>query len=45
MSGAKEVIKRYASEAHLLAFRGGEVDEEIPKDFSLRVIKDAEQGR
>ena|SRR5215213_9181132 len=34
MSGAKEVIKRHASEAHFLPFHGGEVDVDTPDDFS-----------
>lgn len=33
-SGAKEVIKRYASEAHFLPFPCGEVDVDTPDDFS-----------
>jgi molybdenum cofactor cytidylyltransferase len=33
-SGAKEVIKRHASEAHFLPFQGGEVDVDTPDDFS-----------
>jgi molybdenum cofactor cytidylyltransferase len=38
MSGAKEVIRRYASEAHFLPFQGGEVDVDTPDDF-LRLIR------
>jgi molybdenum cofactor cytidylyltransferase len=34
MSGAKQVIKRHASEAHFLPFPGGEVDVDTPDDFS-----------
>lgn len=34
MSGAKEIIKRHVSEAHLLPFQGGEVDVDTPDDFS-----------
>ena len=34
MSGAKEIIKRHASEAHFLPFQGGEVDVDTPDDFS-----------
>jgi molybdenum cofactor cytidylyltransferase len=34
LSGAKEVIKRHASEAHFLPFQGGEVDVDTPDDFS-----------
>jgi molybdenum cofactor cytidylyltransferase len=33
-SGAKQVIKKYASEAHFLPFYGGEVDVDTPDDFS-----------
>lgn len=33
-SGAKQVIKRHASEAHFLPFHGGEVDVDTPDDFS-----------
>jgi len=33
-AGAKQVIERYASEAHFLPFRGGEVDVDTPDDFS-----------
>jgi molybdenum cofactor cytidylyltransferase len=42
-AGAKEVIKRYASEAHFLPFQGGEVDVDTPDDFSRLIAKDAEQ--
>jgi molybdenum cofactor cytidylyltransferase len=38
--GAKQVIKRYASEAHFLPFPGGEVDVDTPDDFSLLIAKD-----
>jgi molybdenum cofactor cytidylyltransferase len=34
MSGAKEVIKRHASEAHFLPFPCGEVDVDTPYDFA-----------
>ena len=34
MSGAKEVIKRHASEAHFLPLPEGEVDVDTPADFS-----------
>jgi molybdenum cofactor cytidylyltransferase len=34
MSGAKEVLKRHASEAQFLPFRGGEMDVDTPDDFS-----------
>jgi molybdenum cofactor cytidylyltransferase len=33
-AGAKQVIKRHASEAHFLSFPGGEVDVDTPDDFS-----------
>ena len=33
-SGAKEIIKRHASEAHFLPLEGGEVDVDTPDDFS-----------
>lgn len=33
-AGAKQVIKRHAAGAHLLPFRGGEVDVDTPDDFS-----------
>lgn len=36
--GAKEIIKRHASEAHFLPFQGGEVDVDTPDDF-LRLIR------
>lgn len=39
-AGAKQVIKRYASEAHLLPFRGGEVDVDTPDDFSRLIEAD-----
>jgi len=42
-SGAKEVIKRHASEAHFLPFRGGEVNVDTPDDFSRLVAKAAEE--
>jgi molybdenum cofactor cytidylyltransferase len=34
MSGAKEIIKRHASEAHFLPFPEGGVDVDTPDDFS-----------
>jgi molybdenum cofactor cytidylyltransferase len=37
-SGAKEIIKRHASDAHFLPFPEGEVDVDTPDDFS-RVLK------
>ncbi len=36
-AGAKQVIQRYASQAHFLPFRGGEVDLDTPDDFSRLV--------
>ena len=42
-AGAKQVIKRYASEAHFLPFQGGEVDVDTPDDFSRLIAKDVEQ--
>lgn len=42
MSGAKEVIKRHASEALFLPFRGGEVDVDTPDDFSRLIAMDVE---
>jgi molybdenum cofactor cytidylyltransferase len=33
-AGAKQVIRRYASEAHFLPFPGGEVDVDTREDFS-----------
>jgi molybdenum cofactor cytidylyltransferase len=33
-SGAKQVIKRHASQAHFSSFPGGEVDVDTPADFS-----------
>ena len=43
VAGAKQVIKRFASEAHFLSFRGGEVDVDTPDDFSRLLTKDVEQ--
>jgi molybdenum cofactor cytidylyltransferase len=40
LSGAKEVIKRHASEACFLPFEGGEVDVDTPDDFSRLVAED-----
>lgn len=45
MSGAKEIIKRYASEAHFLPFQEGEVDVDTPDDFSRLIEKDVEQEK
>lgn len=42
-SGAKGVIKRHASEAHFIPFRGGEVDVDTPADFSRLLAKSAGQ--
>jgi molybdenum cofactor cytidylyltransferase len=42
-SGAKEVIKRHASEAHFLPFPCGEVDVDTPDDFSRLIAKDVEE--
>lgn len=42
LSGAKEIIKRHASEARFLLFQGGEVDVDTPDDFS-RLIANGEQ--
>lgn len=42
-SGAKEVIRRHASEAHFLPFPSGEVDVDTPDDFSRLIAKDVEQ--
>ena len=36
-AGAKQVIKRHASEAYFLPFHGGEVDVDTPHDFSRLV--------
>jgi molybdenum cofactor cytidylyltransferase len=41
-AGAKQVIKRHASEAHFLPFPGGEVDVDTPDDFMRLTAKDAE---
>ena len=42
-AGAKQVIKRHASEAHFLPFPGGEVDLDTPDDFSRLIAKGVEQ--
>lgn len=42
-AGAKQVIKRHASEAHLLPFPCGEVDVDTPDDFSRLTAKDVDQ--
>jgi molybdenum cofactor cytidylyltransferase len=41
-AGAKQVIKRHASEAYLLPFRNGEVDVDTPDDFSRLITKHVE---
>jgi molybdenum cofactor cytidylyltransferase len=38
-AGAKQVIMRYASEAHFLPFQGGEVDVDTRDDFSRLIAK------
>lgn len=38
-AGAKQVIERYASEAHFLPFQGGEVDVDTRDDFSRLIAK------
>jgi|SRR5215213_1112614 len=40
MSGAKEIIKRHASEAHFLPFPDGEVDVDTPHDFSRLIARE-----
>lgn len=42
-AGAKQVIKRHASEAHFLPFPNGEVDVDTPDDFSRLTAKDVGQ--
>lgn len=42
-AGAKQVIKRHASEVHFIPFEGGEVDVDTPDDFSRLTAKDVEQ--
>jgi molybdenum cofactor cytidylyltransferase len=44
-SGAKEVIRRHASDAHLLPFPGGEEDVDTPADFSRLIAEDVDHGR
>ena len=41
--GAKQLIKRHASEAHFVPFPGGEVDVDTPDDFSRLTAKDSEE--
>jgi molybdenum cofactor cytidylyltransferase len=43
-SGAKEIIKRHASDTHFLPFAGGEVDVDTPDDFSRLIEKDQNAG-
>jgi len=43
VAGAKQVIKRHASEAHFLPFRGGDVDVDTPDDFSRLIAEEVEQ--
>jgi molybdenum cofactor cytidylyltransferase len=43
-AGAKQVIKRHASEAHFLPFQAGEVDVDTPDDFSRLTVEDVEQA-
>jgi xanthine/CO dehydrogenase XdhC/CoxF family maturation factor/CTP:molybdopterin cytidylyltransferase MocA len=42
-AGAKQVIKRYASEAHFVPFRGGEVDVDTRDDVSRLFATDVDQ--
>ena len=42
-AGAKQIIKRYAAEAHFLPFPSGEVDVDTPDDFSLLTAQGVEQ--
>ena len=44
-TGAKQLIKRYAAEAHFLPFPRGEVDVDTPDDFSRLTAMDAEEER
>ena len=44
-AGAKQVIKRHASEAHFIPFPGGEVDVDTPDDFSRLTAEDVERER
>jgi molybdenum cofactor cytidylyltransferase len=43
-AGAKQVIRRYASEAHFLPLQGGELDVDTPDDFSRLTAEDVEQA-
>lgn len=42
-AGARQVIKRHASEAYFLPFPSGEVDVDTPDDFTRLTAKDVEQ--
>jgi molybdenum cofactor cytidylyltransferase len=42
-AGAKQVIKRHASDAHFLLFPSGEVDVDTPDDFSRLTARGVEQ--
>ena len=42
-AGARQVIKRHASEAHFLPFPGGETDVDTPDDFSRLTANDVER--
>lgn len=44
MSGAKEIIRRHASQARFLPFEGGEVDVDTPEDFSRLLGEDGEHA-
>lgn len=39
-AGAKQVIERYAAQAHFLPFQGGEVDVDTREDFSRLIATD-----
>jgi CTP:molybdopterin cytidylyltransferase MocA len=41
-AGAKQVLQRYAAEAHFLPFRGGEVDVDTRDDFSRLMAMDSD---
>jgi molybdenum cofactor cytidylyltransferase len=41
-SGAKEIIKRHAAEAHFLLFPEGEVDVDTPDDFSCLIVAEGQ---
>jgi molybdenum cofactor cytidylyltransferase len=44
-AGAKQVIKRHASEDHFSPFPGGEVDVDTPDDFLRLIAQGVEQGQ